>query len=114
MIAPRELHQLQTSEARVPILADDDVIVHRDPEWGGDVDDLPRHLDVSRGGRRIARGVIVHQDDCGGRKLQRAFDQLARVDRRMIDRPLLLHLVGDQVVALVEKQDAKLLFDIDI
>ena len=54
MIARRELHQLQTSETRVPVLADDDVIMHRDPEWGGDVHDLPRHLDVGRGGCRIA------------------------------------------------------------
>jgi hypothetical protein len=66
MIALRELHQLQTPQARVPILADDDVIMHHDSEWGGDVHDLPCHLDISRGRRRIAGRVIVHEDDRGG------------------------------------------------
>jgi hypothetical protein len=32
----------------------------------------------------------------------------------VIDRALLLHLVGDQVIALVEKQDAELLLATDI
>src|SRR6266568_3787167 len=32
-------HQLQPLQARMPVLADDDVIVHRNPERPGDVDD---------------------------------------------------------------------------
>ncbi len=95
------------------VLADDDVVVHRDPERRGNLNDLPRHLNISRGRRRIAGGVIVHQNDRSGRKLQRAFDKLTRVNGRMIDGAFLLYLVGDQVVALVEKQDEKLLLSID-
>jgi hypothetical protein len=34
---------------------------------------------------------------------------LARIHRRVIDRADLLAFVGDQAVALVEKQDAKLI-----
>ena len=34
---------------------------------------------------------------------------LARIDRRVVDRAGLLHLVGDQRVLLVEEQDAELL-----
>ena len=45
----------------------------------------------------------------GRRMLQRALDDLARIDRRVVDGALLLHLVGDQPVLLVEKEDAELL-----
>jgi hypothetical protein len=30
----------------VAFLADEDVIVHADPEWPGNVDDRLRHLDI--------------------------------------------------------------------
>jgi hypothetical protein len=43
------------------VLADDDVIVHRDAERGGDVDDGLGHLDISLRRGRIAGGVVVHQ-----------------------------------------------------
>jgi hypothetical protein len=52
--------------------------------------------------------VIVHQEDRGRRQFQRPLDHFARIDRRVIDRANLLHLVGYQLIALVEKQDAKL------
>ena len=44
----------------MPILADDDVIVHGDAERPRDVDDRFRHLDVGLRRRRIAGGVVVH------------------------------------------------------
>jgi hypothetical protein len=50
----RELHQLQPAQARVPVLTDDDGITHPDAEWGANLDDLPRHLDIGRGRCRIA------------------------------------------------------------
>ena len=53
--------------------------------------------------------MIVHEDHRGGRQFERALDHFARIDRRVIDRAGLLHLVGDQLIALVEKQDAELL-----
>jgi hypothetical protein len=46
----------------VPVLADDDVIVHRDAERPGDVDDLLRHLDVGAARRRIAGRMLVQED----------------------------------------------------
>jgi hypothetical protein len=52
-----QLHPLQT---RMPILADDDVIVHGNAEWRRDIDDGFGHPDVGLRGRRIAGGVIVH------------------------------------------------------
>ena len=39
---------------------------------------------------------------------KRAFDDLAHVNGRVIDGTLLLHLIRDDPVALVEKQDAEL------
>jgi hypothetical protein len=56
---PDCLDQLQPPQARVPVLADDDVVVHRDAERLGDVGDRLRHLDVGARRRRIAGWVVV-------------------------------------------------------
>src|SRR3954453_7136774 len=53
--------------------------------------------------------MVVHQDQRGRGQFQRALDHLARIDRGVIDGAGLLHLVGDELVALVEEQQAKLL-----
>jgi hypothetical protein len=53
-------NQLQSLQARVPILADDDVIVHGDAERSGDRDDLLGHLDVGLRRRRVAGRMVVH------------------------------------------------------
>lgn len=93
----------------MPVPADDDVVVHRDPQRFCHIDHRAGHLDVGLRRRWIAGGVIVHHDDRGGGELQRALDDFARIDRRVIDGADLLHLIRNQLVALVEKQDAKLL-----
>jgi hypothetical protein len=54
-----QLHPLQT---RMPVLADDDVVVDGNAERGGDIDDRFRHLNIGPRGRRIAGGMVVHQD----------------------------------------------------
>jgi hypothetical protein len=56
-------NQLQRLQARMAVLADDDVVVHGDAEGPGHVDDGLRHLDVGARGRRIAGGMIVHQPE---------------------------------------------------
>ena len=43
----------------MPVLADDDVIVHGNAERGGDVDDRFRYLDVGLRRRGIAGGVVM-------------------------------------------------------
>ena len=40
------------------VLADDDVIMHRNAKRRGDIDDRFRHLDVRLRGRRIAGGWL--------------------------------------------------------
>lgn len=54
-------HQPHALEAAMPVLADDDVIMHGDPERLGDVDDGFRHLDVGLRRRRVAGGMVVHE-----------------------------------------------------
>jgi len=54
--------------------------------------------------------VVVHEDQRRCRQFERTLDDLARIDRRVVDRAGLLQLIDDQLIALVEKQDTKLLF----
>jgi hypothetical protein len=44
----------------MPVLADDDVVVHGNAERTGDIDDRAGHLDIGLRRRRIAGGVVVH------------------------------------------------------
>jgi hypothetical protein len=46
----------------MPVLADDDVVVHGNAGRGGDVDDRLGHLDVSLRWRRIAGGMVVQEN----------------------------------------------------
>jgi hypothetical protein len=43
----------------VAVLADDEVVVHRDAKRACDLDDRLCHLDVGAGGGRITRGMVV-------------------------------------------------------
>ena len=52
-------NQLQRLEARVAVLADDEVVVHRDAERARDLHDRLRHLDVGARRRRVATRVVV-------------------------------------------------------
>src|SRR5690606_2572888 len=102
-------YELQRSEAGMPRAADDDVIVDRDAQRLRGRNDHLRHVDVRARWGRIARWMIVHQDQGRRRKLERAFHNLAHIDGRVIDGAFLLHLVGDQLVFLVEEEDAETL-----
>ena len=102
------LEEIALLQARVPTAGDDDVIMDRDPEGLKRIDKLVGHLDIGGGWRGIAGRVIVGQDQRTGVQLERAARNLARIDRNMINRPLAHGFVGDQNVALVEKQNAEL------
>ena len=90
------------------LLADDDVVMHHDAKVLGRRHDLLGHLDIGARRSRVASGVIVHEHDRRGRQLERPLHHLAHIDGGVIDGALLLHLVGDDLVALVEEQDAEL------
>ena len=90
-------------------LADDDVVVNGDAQRLRRCDDRLGHVDIGARRCRVAGWMVVDQDQCRGGKFERPLDDFTRIDRRMVDRPGLLHLVGDQHVLLVEEQDAELL-----
>ena len=46
----------------MPVLADDDVVVHRNAERLRHRDDLLRHLDVCAGGSWVAAWMIVQHE----------------------------------------------------
>ena len=91
------------------VAADDHVVVHHHAERGCGFFDVLGYGDVGFGRGRVARGVVVHQDQGGRLELERPFDDFAGINRRMIDRPALLPLVPDQDVLTVEKQDMEFL-----
>jgi hypothetical protein len=53
--------------------------------------------------------MVVHQDDGGGGKFQSPLDDLARIDRRVVDGAAALHFIGDEDILAVEEEDAKFL-----
>ena len=50
----------------------------------------------------------MHENDRRRRQLQRPLHDLAHIDGRVIDGALPLNLVGNEVVLLIEEQDAEL------
>ena len=88
--------------------ADHDVIMDRNAELLSCVDDAPCHFDIGERRCRIARRMIVDEHDGACRKLERPLDHLARIDRGVIDSSLLLHLIGNELVLAIEKQDPEL------
>src|SRR5262249_35012683 len=59
---PLESDEPEVAQARMPVAADDDVVMQGKPEQGGSLLDLLGHGDVRPGRGRVARGVIVHHD----------------------------------------------------
>jgi len=59
-------YQPQALHAGMPVLADDDVIVHRYAKRTGDIDDRLGHMDIRLRRRWIAGGVIVDQTTPAG------------------------------------------------
>ena len=61
----------------MPVLADNEMVVHRDTEGARDLHDRLRHLDVGARGGRIARGMVV-QEQVTRTSVQILFDFCAR------------------------------------
>jgi len=88
--------------------ADDQMVVHGDTDRRRCLDDIAGDSDVGLRWRRVAGRVVVHQDQRRRVQFKRPLDDLARIDRGVIDRAALLPLVFDQRVLAVEKQQVKL------
>ena len=90
------------------VARNDDVILHQNSELFARCDDLFGHIYVSERRRGIARWMIMHQDDGGRRKFQRALYHFAGIDWRVSHRALLLHFISDQLIFLSMKSRRKL------
>src|SRR4029077_1542297 len=88
---------------------DDDMVVEADVERFGGGGDEPGNPDVLAAWPGIARRMVVGKDQGGRPDLERASDDLARIDGRDVDRALDHGLVEEQAVAAVEIEDAELL-----
>ncbi len=104
---PSEL--AQTPQAQLRPGADDDVIVQRQSEVLAPLLDLLRHAEIGLRRRRIARRVVVDQDQGAGVQHQRPLDHLARIDRDMVDRAGREKLIGDDAILAVEVEDMEAL-----
>ena len=104
---PSEL--AQSSQAQLRPGADDDVVVQRQPEVLAPLLDFLGHAEIGLRRRRIARRVVVDQDQGAGVQHQRPLDHLARIDRDMVNRAGREKLIGDDAVLAVEVEDVEAL-----
>ncbi len=92
-------NETKSLKARVSLAADDDVVVDDDAR-GRPASMMRRVMSMSAlDGVGSPEEVIVDEHDGGGRKLERTL-HLPHIDGRMVDRPLSLHLVGNEPVFL--------------
>jgi len=89
--------------------ADDDVVVHDRAHNPAGLLDLLGHSDVVGARRRVARGVVVDEDQRGRVQLESALGHLPGIDRNMVNRADSQILLLDQDVLLIEEQHPKLL-----
>ena len=68
---------------------------------------LMGHFNIGARRRRVARGVIMGNDEGGGVQFQRPFDDLAWIDRRMVDRASAHLFIGDDIVLFIQKNNMK-------
>jgi len=57
------LDQLQSLRTGVPVLSDDDVVVHRNPQRLRDLDNHAHHFNVGVRRCRVSSGMVAHEDD---------------------------------------------------
>ena len=88
---------------------DDDVVVQRQSEILAPLLDFRGHAEIGLRWRRIARWMVVDQDQGAGVQHQRPLDHLARIDRDMVDCAGRDKLIGNDVVLAVEVEDVKAL-----
>ena len=99
--------ELKALQARMAILADDDVIVHGNAQRFGGFDDQFGHLDIGTRRCWVAGRVIMDEDDTGGIQFERAAKYDPRMHGQLSDRPMLHLLVADHAPRTVEKQCAE-------
>ena len=84
------------------VFADDDMVMHGYPELLPRVCNVPGHGNVLPAWAAIAAWVVVDKDDGRSAQVHRAPDNVARVDRRLIDGTFARDLIADQHIFAVE------------
>jgi hypothetical protein len=85
---------------------DHDMVVQFNLKGAGGCLQFARRLYVLPRWLGIAGGMIVNNNERGGVEDQGALHDLARVDGRVIDGAALLHLIGNETVLAIEKQNS--------
>jgi hypothetical protein len=91
----------------VTALADDDVVVDPQAQEPPALHELAREVDVLLRRRRVARGVVVDQDQVGRRLEDGRAEDLARVDDGGREAALRDLDVPQEPVLAVEERDLK-------
>ena len=60
-----ELNQPEIAQAGMMPAANDQMVVHGHAKGGGGFNDLLSHRDIRLRGCRVARGMVMHQDQSG-------------------------------------------------
>jgi hypothetical protein len=84
-------------------VTDHDMVVQFNLKSIGGCLQFARRLDVIPRRLGIAGRMIVDNDESGGVEDQGTLHNLSRVNRRVINRAALLHLVGDEIVLAVKE-----------
>lgn len=85
------------------------MIVHRDAERFGSLDELAGHDPVASGGDKTTRWMIVRYDDGGRAELKASLEHFPGVNMNGRDRAGAGHLVAQKLIACVEIEHPKLL-----
>ena len=80
-----------------------------EPQRTACLDEAVRQLEVEAAGLAAPGGVIVDQQQARRAQLQRTMDDLARKERRFVDRAMPERLFDDDALAAVHEQGAQLL-----
>src|SRR5690606_39723943 len=93
--------QSLAAQGDMPLAPDDHVIVDYNSQMTPGLGDALGDLDVRAARLGISARMVVHQDQSSGAKIQTAPNNLARVDRRFVDRALAREVVVDQPISAV-------------
>ena len=88
--------------------ADDEVVDQLDFQDGASLDQLPRGVQVVRGGERVAAGVVVADDDAGAVGGDGGAEDLGDAQDGAVDGALVAQDVAHHLVLAVQEQDAQL------
>ena len=86
----------------MPLRANDNMVMDADAQPLAGLDNLAGDLDILLAGGRVARWVVVDQDQRRRSQFHGPLDNLARIYGRLVDRSVAHILVADQHVAAVE------------